>query len=456
MATAAGVLGAAFLAALSPAAFPSDPLIPVVVVGTILVLGLAVVRPMAVVAAGVLVIPLEGFIGGSPIGPSQALLGAAAIGWLIGWVATRPRTLPSHPALAAFGLLVVATAAGLIFAPEPLIVGRQVATWGVLFVVAAAIAKTQGGPEVRTLLLAFAACGGLAGMIAVLGVEPSTVAFGGYVDPDRAEAGLGSPNALGVLLAMALPVQLMFVFRGTSVVRALALACVAFSLVGMTLAVSRGSFIGLAAAIVVLVLWAPFRRWALALVPILLLFLLAGSNPVASILDQEIVDRLAEIKGSGGNNPRLVLWEAAPKMVEDHPAFGVGALEFGYHAGEYGIGASPAAPNHAHSTPLTIAAELGLVGLAAFVALAFFVGVGLQRAIRFASEDAQAMGYALAASFTVLLVSGMLDYVLGAPPMAAAAFVLVGCAVSLALGVERSAVEERGAGLAPSLEPGTA
>jgi len=84
---------------------------------------------------------------------------------------------------------------------------------------------------------------------------------------------------------------------------------------------------------------------------------------------------------------------------------------------------------------LTIAAELGLLGLAAFLALIFFVGGALTRVVRFSTGFTEAMAWALIAAFSVQLAAGLVDYALGAQPIGVGTFVLVGCAVALDLRV---------------------
>lgn len=434
--TATAVVAAAALAALTVAAVPSAPYVPFVLLSGALIFCLAVASPIAVVVIGVLAIPFEGFTS-FVIGPSQALFGAAAAGWLVRWLATRPFTLPRHPALVAFAALVVVNAAGLLIAAEPSIVARQVVTWGTMLVVAASIIHAQRRDTVRNVLLAFAICGGIAGVLAVVRPEPLIDVLAGG-DLDRATAGLGSPNALGILLGMALPVQLMFALRGPALTRAVGAGCLVLSTVGLMLAVSRAAFIGLGVALLVLAFWGRFRRAALTVLPFVIVLAIATDSPVSSVpKGRQVAERVTELQTDSKTDLRLPLWKATPRMIEDHPFFGVGALEYGHSAATYGILSTQGVPPHAHNMLLTIAAELGLVGLAAFLALVFSVAGALRRVVKGGSGERQAMGYALAAAFAVLFVGGIFDYALGSPPIAAATFVLTGCAIALAAGTGR-------------------
>lgn len=427
----------ALLAAGLVAAFPTQPLLPVAAVLLLVVLVVAVLRPLVIVALGVMAVPLEGFFPGL-VGPSQGLLGIAALGWLVGVGASRPLVLPRHPALVGFAVLFVANAAGLLFAPEPFVVARQVVTWGTLLVIAFCIAHSADRRVVELLLLAFCVCGGLAGAVAIVNPQPLTsfVFLGG--DVTRATGGLGSPNALGMLLTLAIPVQIAFALAGRPWERAVGAGGATLAMVGMTLAVSRGAFLGLGVALLVLAFWAPFRRAAIVMLPLVVVLAFVGSNPESKVFDPSaLVERLTEVKTTGPNNSRIVLWEAAPAMIADRPVFGMGALEYGYYTPEYGIPSSEGVAPHAHSLVLTIVVESGLVGLTGLLLLLGGLAVGLQRAFRGSSGLTAGLSIGLLAAFAGFFVSGIFDYALGAAPIAAAFFVPVGCAVALTLRPDR-------------------
>lgn len=426
---------AAFVCAFMVAVTPSAPLLPIIAVLATVGLGVATVNPMAVLCVGVVVIPLEGYFPGL-IGPSQAILGLGAVGWVIRWASTAPVTIPRHPALAGFAVLIVANAAGLLFAPEPFVVARQVVTWTTLFVVAFAIAHSAGERQVRQLLFAFAVAGGVAGLVATVDPQPLTgVIFQGG-DVARATGGLGSPNALGMLLGLTVPVQMVFALRGTPTVRVIAAGCAALALSGMALSVSRGAFIGLAASMLVLAFWPPFRRTALLVLPLIVVLSVVGHNP-ASPIGGKVVERLSEATTTGKTNSRIVLWEQAPAMIADRPVFGMGGLEYGYYTAEYGIPSSEGVATHAHSLFITVVVESGIVGALGLLTLFLGLTAGLRRTVRHVGGLEQALAYALGASFFGFFVTGLLDYALGAAPIAAAFFVPVGCAIALCLNADR-------------------
>lgn len=452
VATGLLAIGAAILAAGTVAASPTNPLLPVVLIAGVAALAVAIAQPLALVALGVVAIPLEGFFPGL-VGPSQAILGLAVVGWFVHLGASSPVTLPRHPALAAFALLVLAQAAGLLFAPEPLVVARQTIAWGALFLVAVLIAREASERQLAQLLYAFAICGGVAGLVAVIDPQPLTAVVFQGSDVNRATGGLGSPNALGMLLGLTIPVQLVFCLRGTSLSRLVAAVCFGLAMLGMAFAVSRGAFIGLGASMLVLAFWRPFRNAAVLLVPIVVVLSLIGHNP-ASPIGTRVVERLSEATTTASENPRLILWRAAPQMIEDRPVFGLGALEYGYYGPEYRLRLTEGIANHAHNLLLTIVIESGIVGLAAMVSLLGFVGAGLRRVIRYGSGLSHALGWALAATFVGFLANGVLDYGLGAAPIGSAFFGLIGCAIGLSLRAGRPAGTSRNAAQA-ARPPGT-
>ncbi|MTD43079.1 hypothetical protein GKE82_01845 [Conexibacter sp. W3-3-2] len=442
--TGALVLLAGLLAAAMVNAAPSSAILPLIAAAGVVALYVAIAHPTLMVAGAALAVPLEAFRPGA-ISPSAAVIGLAAIGVLIRWVCTTPLRLPRHPALIAFFVLVVVNAAGLVFAVSPVDVGRQLVVWMTLLVVVGGFALTATRRDVRFVMLALAVCGGLAGAVAIIDPKPLTGYVFGGGDVTRATGGFGSPNALGALLVLTMPIQVVLALRGHPIVRAVAAGCFVVSLVGMGLSVSRGAFVGLGAALLVLALWPPVRRMAAVLLPVVLVVSLVGSNP-ASPIAGKVVERLTEVQTAGSSNPRLVVWRKAPQILSDHPIFGVGALHFGYYASVYGIRFPEGVPDHAHNLILNTAIENGLLGLAAFLAMFATALAAMRRVIRTASGEGAALAYALAAALTGFFVSGLVDDALGVTPIGVAFFLALGCVIGLSLDEQRRASAARPTG----------
>lgn len=445
------VIVAALFSAATVNASPGSAVVPIVVAGALVALWVAIAHPTMMICAGVLAVPLEAFRPGA-ISPSAAVIGLAAVGGVVRWITSSPMTVPRHPAVIGFAALVIANGAGLVFALSPSNVARQLVVWGTLLIVVGSITQWASRRQVLQILLALAVCGGIAGLVAIVDPKPLTgVVFGG-ADVSRATGGFGSPNALGVLLVLTAPIQLVFALRGTAVTRVVGAVCFALAIAGMALAVSRGAFIGLGAALLVLAFWPPFRKAAFIVLPLVAVLSFAGNNP-ASPVAGKVVERLSEVKTAGSNNPRLVVWKAAPKMIGDRPVFGVGALNFGAYASAYGLRFPEGVPDHAHNLLLTTAIETGFVGLFSFLGMLAALAVGLRRVMRRATGMANAMGYALAASLAGFFVSGLLDDALGVTPIGVAFFVTVGCAAALSLKVEPERSREVARAPRPTLRP---
>jgi O-antigen ligase len=91
------------------------------------------------------------------------------------------------------------------------------------------------------------------------------------------------------------------------------------------------------------------------------------------------------------------------RVIEDDPLIGVG-ISGQPRASRELVGSDRPTPNFvSHTTPLTVAAELGLIGVALYVWLL----VGGARLIEQVRRREQALGLALAASFVALFVHAL-------------------------------------------------
>ncbi|MGV8121862.1 MAG: O-antigen ligase family protein [Candidatus Xenobiia bacterium LiM19] len=94
----------------------------------------------------------------------------------------------------------------------------------------------------------------------------------------------------------------------------------------------------------------------------------------------------------GSDTGRVIIYQKSFAIMKDHMWLGVGAGNFRiafprYCTNEeYGIVASPP-PWHAHSVPLNLAAETGIISALAWCAFLFLIISGLVRALRRQSPD---------------------------------------------------------------------
>ncbi|MBS2030628.1 MAG: O-antigen ligase family protein [Deltaproteobacteria bacterium] len=163
--------------------------------------------------------------------------------------------------------------------------------------------------------------------------------------------------ANGLLVPLGLAGAWAVVGRG----RARVLGVIASVVLTLALGLSfgRAAWWGALAAGAMLVLWRGGWRAALALVVVLGLAL--ALPPVRA--------RLASSVSVSQNEDRVFIWARAREVVADHPVLGVGYAAYPRVAAPYYDRVDPDFPMHtwAHDTPLSLLAEVGATGLAAYL-----------------------------------------------------------------------------------------
>jgi len=129
---------------------------------------------------------------------------------------------------------------------------------------------------------------------------------------------------------------------------------------------TRGGIVGFVCALPFLAWW--LRHWAPAVVAACAAGLQAATTPPAikawAATLPTLLHQLTEPE-------RLMYWQAALNMLKDHPLVGIGTNTFARAYASYRIPGDPYAEvgPYAHNQYLQIAAELGLAGLAVFLAV---------------------------------------------------------------------------------------
>ena len=198
------------------------------------------------------------------------------------------------------------------------------------------------------------------------------------------------PNELGGLLVVAVVLSGFLAFdqalaKGGRILAGIACPlCIA----SVTLTGSRSAMVGLAAALLVLPFVAGPGRRARATV-VVSIAALAVVVWLGALAPQSTVDRLTGLTAGGGSG-REDLWEIGMRMVDDQPLTGVGAGNFPVSSIHYLL--EPGAvmqdqyivdrPQQVHNIYLQLLAELGVVGLALFLAIAATCLVCALRAAR--------------------------------------------------------------------------
>ena len=323
-------------------------------------------------------------VGGSFLSFDKVAGGLLALSWLAA-VASRKQArrafLSAHPqffAVLVFFLMWVVLS--LTWAEQPshgVEVASRYVLSAFLFVIVFTAVRTQR--HVRWLLSAFLAASALSGAYGLVSPPPAG-------DADRLAGTIGEPNQLaavlvaGVVIALALGIT----EKGKPLLRMLYFAAAGVCLIANFLTLSRAGLIALVvamlAAVVVAGRWRPqMVAMAAAVLTTLFVFFAFVATPAQR-------DRVTNV-GAGSSTGRSDIWTVGWRMVQAHPLNGVGVGQFETSAVHFLI--APGAiersdliidhPKVAHNIYLHVLAEMGIVGLAAFL---FILGFSLRCALR--------------------------------------------------------------------------
>jgi O-antigen ligase len=237
----------------------------------------------------------------------------------------------------------------------------------------------------------------------------------------RSFSTLGNPLYLGAYTVLIVPIALGMAIAAPkrSNARVAAWGVTALGVLAAAGSFSRGAWLGLLAAMVVMVAVAPARRrvagWAAGAI---VLLVLAAAIPVAG-RSGDFASRVASIVSSeGANAPRVELWRGALQLTAKHPLVGVGPEAFKQEFATIKPANWPAIDPEdksarAHNVLLHIAATTGLPALFAFVAaLGLLIGRGLWLLMTSKGREA-ALGDGQGRDTQRALLGGMLASIVG-------------------------------------------
>jgi O-antigen ligase len=344
--------------------------------------------------------PFEGYAA-SVSSESTKLAGLVLFaGWLLRLLVDRKRTRLRHPAVTAAGvLLLVALASTLHHTNDGgvVILVRYVSFIGT-FVVAADVLRGLLDPmrAVRAFVVActLAAVGGMYGFLAL-----------GY---DRAHGPLPDANDLAFFLVAAFPFAVML--ARTSAHERRWRLCALVLLAGTATTLSRGAFV----ALVAMAMWAlvsGYLRMRTALVTTLTVAvgLVVVALAVPTLVDQKLTAKSTVAEQNV--DERRIRWVAATEMAVDNPLLGLGPAGFKTYYAQY-VNYEDPNPLHAldvaHEMYLEVAAELGVTGLLAFLAM---IGYAWRAAKRADAPDrpreTRELAGAVRASLVAMLVAAL-------------------------------------------------
>jgi O-antigen ligase len=364
---------------------------------------------MADLTAGLVVFALIAYFALAPgaVGSfvsAQAASLVLALSWLAR-VATRPAPgvlfWSRHPAITwlalAFCAWVALSSLWAESSGDALAVLLKYGLDALLFVIVFEAIRTPR--QVRALLGALVAGGTAAAAYGIV-ASPNLSHLAGdptaATDLERLGGTIADPNLLAAVLVVSfvLAVALATTARSPAIRLVLAGAA-ALSLLSVFLTASRGGLVGLIAALVCAIVLARGRRAAAvggALVVVVVSVIYVG------VFDPGAAHRYSTADGGNG---RTDLWKVGWRMAEANLVRGVGAGNYRDASAHYVL-TEPGKiadsefiidqPRFAHNVYLEVLAELGVVGLAAFLALlGAAIGAGLAAARRFAEAEDGAM-----------------------------------------------------------------
>jgi len=242
-------------------------------------------------------------------------------------------------------------------------------------------------------------------------------------DTSRIASFLGNSNLLAGYLSV--PLFLAWaLYRQSSGISSLKyLAAFSLFMITLMLTFSRGAYIGFIVGAMVLVLFERGKRFvrrslkfAIA-IPIAIIIISLLSAVYSTFFKSDYVllpnplrEDISELDSSA--RKRHIYWGMAVKMWKSNPIIGIGAGQFQVHFNDY----LPSKYSflkkvNAHSTYLQILAELGLVGLMAFLGLFGYVFLMVQKEKK-VDYKMRRMGMAALAGLIALLVIGFVHNVL--------------------------------------------
>jgi putative inorganic carbon (HCO3(-)) transporter len=361
-------------------------------------------------------------LGPVSIGAAELLIALLFASWLARMISARRVVIAQPRLLLPLLLFLGAISLSTLVTSSLQLSLKEIVKWLevlVIYLFMAGEVNDRWGKWVIASLLAAGSAEALVGVYQfMLQVGPEGfVLFGRFM---RAHGHFAQPNPFAGYLGLTLPLAYALAFEGLQVWRDklwpaqarlpevltrmtpyLAYAgSFAILSVAMMMSWSRGAWVGLAAALVVITVvrsrTALLAALAVALV-VSYLLLIGG----AQYLPQSLVQRFSDfLPYLGGVDPtrvdvtdanwavieRMAHWLAAVGMLSDHPWLGVGIGNYAVAYPQYALGRWRDPLGHAHNYYLNIAAEAGIIGLVAYLMLFAACLVHALRVIRRAAS----------------------------------------------------------------------
>jgi O-antigen ligase len=332
------------------------------------------------------------------IGPTDLLVGALSARWLMDhrhnlhsmqlqfpadrWRAASRSERAQMAVFLALATYLVVVCLSMLVAVDRVVALKEIIKWSeALALVALCASYLRAGWHVRVVVWATI---GAAVAEALLGYAQWVVAIGqaGPGGEDlRVYGTFAQPNPYGGFLNFGLTLAVALAFFGRDFrERWLAAGAGVLLLGSQSLAGSRGALLGLLAALIVMAT-VGWRRERLAAIiaavsiPLIAIGWLTNLIPLrfqqAALGQLRVSDALNGTVTSANFSTveRLAHWIAGLRMFAAHPILGVGAGNYNATYAMYALPDWPDALGHAHNYYINAAAETGILGLVAYLAL---------------------------------------------------------------------------------------
>ncbi len=368
-----------------------------------LVLGILVFGPLAMGAVGALQFVII-----------QELTVAVMLAWALRlWISPKPRLF--WPPLGWAVLAFAALAIGRYLTADIEYIARlemiQVLMYAFLFFAIVNNLYRQESAQIVSFTLIFLAMG--ISCFAVYQVLTHSNRVWDYVSPymGRASGTYISPNNFAGFLGMLLPLATAYILVGRMkpVVRVLLGYAALVMLAGMAVTFSRGGWVAVAVALLVLLGTLVFHRNH-RLPALLLLVVLAGGGMVfvTQYLSKTFsyihrVETDLQDKPENVFNLRRGMWTAAEQMWLDHYWWGVGPAHYDYCFQQYRPESVQANPDRAHNDYLNLLADWGAVGGIIVLAGMVTFGAGLRKTWKYVRPPENDFGRGMSNRFAFFL-----------------------------------------------------
>lgn len=404
-----------------------------------------VLRPQLGVCAGIASVPLDVLhaSGGSfQLTALKALLVLAA-GSIVLRALWGTERLHVPAALVTFGIGLLWMTTGFAHARDAAVVLRMLTIWAAFGIVAVHVANSSPR-RIRQVLWAIVFSAAATSLYAIATGSAQQAVDSATAVTNRATGSFTHPNQLAFFLVMALPAAIVMAVRtGRPALRLLAAGSSVVIFVSLVLTLTRGAFIGVAVALVFMLVWAPFRRVIAGVLLVLAVIAAANFNTISHSKEINLVGaRIATVTNpqqANQNNERLRIWSTVPQIVSDHPVFGLALGNFPDYSLQYALSEGGQPFEHAHNITLTVLAEQGIPGLILFLITLFFAARAALVALGRKASPLFPYALAMIAGLGGLFVNGLTDY----PPGDAPNMALIMIELGVLLAVSRLMSEER-------------